>query len=212
MKITWLGHASFRIETKGGFVIYIDPFEGDDSEYDKTANLILISHHGYHHLGYEKVRMIRQDETSILTNSQTAYELNGTSGVVGEKYEFGEVKVKPVHAYSLRPGIGGVKGEGLGFLIYIENKLLYFAGGTDLIPEISEVVCDIALLPVCGSRTMGPDEAAEAVSLIKPKIAIPMYWGAHVGTIDDAELFKELVEQKNSVKVLIPMPAEVIEL
>lgn len=212
MQITWLGHASFRIETKAGFVIYIDPFAGDDSEYEQAANLILVSHHGYHHLGYEKVRQIRQDGTSILTNSQAAYELNGTSGVVGERYDFGEVKVKPVNAYSLRSGIGGVKGEGLGFLIYIENKILYFAGSTDLIPEIKDIVCDIALLPVCGSRTMGPEGAAEAVSMIRPKLVIPMYWGSHVGTIDDAELFKEIVEQKTKVKVLVPKAGKVVEL
>ncbi|MBN2111830.1 MBL fold metallo-hydrolase [Candidatus Woesearchaeota archaeon] len=212
MKLIWLGHASFRIETKDGFVIYIDPFAGDDSEYEKAASLILISHHGYHHLGYEKVRMIRQDDTSILTNSQSAYELNGIRGVVGEKYEFGDVKVKPVHAYSLRPGIGVAKGEGLGFVVYIENRILYFAGSTDLIPEMNEIVCDIALLPVAASRTMGPEEAAEAVNMIKPKVAIPMYWGSHVGTIDDAELFKEIVEEKTDVKVLIPKVDEVVEL
>lgn len=203
MQITWLGHASFKIKTKENFVIYIDPFAGDDSEYQEPANLILVSHEGYHHLGYEKIRLIRVDATHVLANEQSAYELNGTSGEAGREYDYGPVKVKPVNAYSLRPGVGLEKGKGFGFKLLIEGKIIYFAGTTDLIPEMEDIVCDVALLPVSGTRTLGPSQALEAVKRIRPKVAVPMYYGLHAGTIEDAELFKEITEQETSTKVEI---------
>ncbi|MGH9432421.1 MAG: MBL fold metallo-hydrolase, partial [Terriglobia bacterium] len=54
--------------------------------------------------------------------------------------------------------------------------------------------CDIALLPVSGTYVMTAEEAAEAVRAINPKIAIPMHYGAIVGTSADAEKFKSLVK------------------
>ena len=203
MKLLWLGHASFKITTKEGFVIYIDPFAGDESEYEQPADLVLISHEGYHHFSYEKVRKIRQDNTVILSTKQVAYELDRTAMAEGEVKEVGPVKVKAVHAYSMRTGIGREKGTSFGFLINIEGKIVYFAGSTDLIPEMSEIMCDIALLPVAASRTMSAQHALQAVQTIKPKLAIPMHYGLHAGTIEDAELFKELVEQETTVSVMI---------
>ena len=212
MKLIWLGHASFKIISRDGFVIYIDPYAGDESEYEQHADLILVSHEGYHHLSYEKVRKIRGDNTAILSTKQVAYELDCTAVTEGEVKEIGEVKVKPVHAYSTRTGIGREKGTSFGFLINIEGKILYFAGSTDLIPEMADIVCDIALLPVAASRTMSPQHALQAVQQMKPKLAIPMHYGMHAGTIEDAEMFKELVEQETNAKVWILEEGKEVEL
>ncbi len=213
MKLIWFGHASFKIITRDGFVIYIDPFAGDESEYEHKADLILVSHEGYHHLSYEKVRKIRTDNTIILSTKQVAYELDCTAMTEGEVKEVGAVKVKAVHAYSTRTGIGREKGTSFGFLIHIEGKILYFAGSTDLIPEMNEIVCDIALLPVAASRTMSAQHACQAVESIKPKLAIPMHYGSGiVGTIEDAERFKEQVEFETETKVDILEPGKTIEI
>jgi L-ascorbate metabolism protein UlaG (beta-lactamase superfamily) len=59
---------------------------------------------------------------------------------------------------------------------------------------------DIALLPVSGVYVMNPDEAAEAVDFIKPKLAIPMHYGSIVGGISEAEMFKEMADCE--VKIL----------
>jgi L-ascorbate metabolism protein UlaG (beta-lactamase superfamily) len=203
MKLLWLGHASFKITSREGFVIYIDPFAGDESEYGQKADLVLVSHEGYHHLSYEKVRNIRTDATPVLSTKQVAYEVSGTAMKEGEVKEIGPVKVKAVHAYSTRTGIGREKGTSLGFLINVDGKIIYFAGSTDLIPEMNDIVCDIALLPVSPTRTMSPQHALQAVQTIKPKLAIPMHYGLHAGTVEDAELFKELVERETNISVII---------
>ena len=50
---------------------------------------------------------------------------------------------------------------------------------------------DIALLPVSGVYVMTPGEAAEAARRIQPAVAVPMHWGEHIGTREDAEAFAE---------------------
>lgn len=203
MQLIWLGHAGFKITTKNNFVIFIDPFAGEDEHYEQKASLILISNEGYHHLSYEKVKKLRADSTVILANSQAAYELDGEAMNPGDVQQVGDVKVKAVKARSDRPGIGKKEGEGLGFLLNIEGKIIYFAGTTDLIPEIKEIVCDVALLPVASATTMSPQEALQAVEMIKPKLAIPMHYGVFGGSIEEAELFKELAESKTRTKVWV---------
>ncbi len=212
MKIIWLGHASFKIISKKGFVIYIDPFAGDESEYEEKANLVLISHEGYHHLGYEKERKIKTDTTVVLSTKQVAWEVGGNEILPGDTREIDEVKIKAVHAYSTRPGIGREKGKSIGFLISIEGKIIYFADSTGLIPEMSEIVCDVAILPVATTTTMRPQEALQAVEMIKPRIAIPMHYGTYGGHLDEAEYFKEIVEEKTKTRVDILEQGKSIEL
>jgi len=60
-------------------------------------------------------------------------------------------------------------------------------------PERSRGV-DVALVPIGGTYTMDASEAAKLVNAIKPKIAVPMHWGSIVGSMADAEKFKELCE------------------
>ena len=51
---------------------------------------------------------------------------------------------------------------------------------------------DVALLPVSGTYVMTAEEAAEAARRIQPRLAVPMHWGEHIGTKEDAERFAEL--------------------
>ena len=60
-----------------------------------------------------------------------------------------------------------------------------------MIPEMENLAPDIALLPVSGTYVMSADEAVQAVSKIRPKVAIPMHFGTIVGTLADAEKFKK---------------------
>ena len=77
----------------------------------------------------------------------------------------------------------------------VGEERLYFAGDTDHIPEMSDIRCDVALLPVGGTYTMDAEKAAQAATDIRPKIAVPMHYGAGVvGTRADAERFRSLYD------------------
>jgi L-ascorbate metabolism protein UlaG (beta-lactamase superfamily) len=78
----------------------------------------------------------------------------------------------------------GPAGEAIGYLIG-DRPRVYFAGDTDLFPEMEQLApnLDAALLPVWGwGPTLGaghldPEGAAEALTRLRPRIAIPIHWG-----------------------------------
>ena len=79
---------------------------------------------------------------------------------------------------------GGPLAETLGYLVS-GGHTVYFAGDTELFAEMSNLPrpLDVALLPVAGwgptlgAGHMGPLDAARAVGLIQPRIAVPVHWG-----------------------------------
>jgi L-ascorbate metabolism protein UlaG (beta-lactamase superfamily) len=78
----------------------------------------------------------------------------------------------------------------VGYDLNVRGERLYHAGDTDVIPEMDAVAgVDVALLPVSGTYVMTATEAAEAARRIQPRIAVPMHWGEHIGTREDAETF-----------------------
>jgi L-ascorbate metabolism protein UlaG (beta-lactamase superfamily) len=72
------------------------------------------------------------------------------------------------------------------------KRRIYHSGDTDVIPEMDEAAgVDIALLPVSGTYVMTAAEAAEAARRIDPGLAVPMHWGALIGSRADAERFSD---------------------
>jgi L-ascorbate metabolism protein UlaG (beta-lactamase superfamily) len=84
----------------------------------------------------------------------------------------------------------------------MDGVRIYHAGDTDFIPEMKNLKVDIALLPVSGTYVMTADQAIKAALAIKPKIAIPMHYGAIVGSAEDAIKFKESLAGKVEVEIL----------
>jgi L-ascorbate metabolism protein UlaG (beta-lactamase superfamily) len=78
----------------------------------------------------------------------------------------------------------------VGYELNVWGERLYHSGDTDVIPEMDRVTgVDVALLPVSGVYVMTAQEAAEAARRIQPTVAVPMHWGEHIGTKDDAREF-----------------------
>jgi L-ascorbate metabolism protein UlaG (beta-lactamase superfamily) len=80
----------------------------------------------------------------------------------------------------------------VGYVITIEDVRLYFAGDTDHIPEMADIDCDVALLPVSGTYVMTVEEAVGAARTLSPNIVIPMHIGAGIGSPGDGERFAGL--------------------
>ena len=118
----------------------------------------------------------------------------------GGKLSVGKVEIEAVPAYNVNkfraPGqvFHPKEDKKLGFVFQMDGTRVYFAGDTDFIPEMKSIQCEIALLPVSGTYVMTAEEAAEAVEMIKPKIAVPMHYAAIVGSDSDAQSFKSLVK------------------
>jgi L-ascorbate metabolism protein UlaG (beta-lactamase superfamily) len=201
LKITWLGHDSFRI--KNGKTIMIDPFKlGPVTD---KADILLISHEHFDHLSLDDIKKIVNENTTIVTIPAVKKELSSLkvkeikAGKPGYKLKIGDVSIELVPAYNLNkfrePGkVFHPKEDGkAGFIIGMKGLRIYHAGDTDVVPEMKGLKPDIALLPVSGTYVMTAEEAAQATRMIEPKLVIPMHYGTIVGSEQDAHKFKQLV-------------------
>lgn len=187
MDITWFGHASFKLNI-GNKIVYIDPFLG---EYDGDADLILVTHSHFDHCDLKKIEEAKKDGTIIITSIENSSKISALGLRAGEQEEIDNIKIFAVDSYNIGKEFHP-KGFGIGFILEAEKKRIYFAGDTDLIPEMKSYKTDIACLPVSGTYVMTSSEAVQAAKIIKPKIAIPLHYGGGiVGTDKDAEEFSK---------------------
>ena len=220
IKIKLLGHASFKLKIDDK-TVYIDPYGGDDSLYEEKANLILSTHEHRDHADPQKIALVRDENTKILTSSKNAKNIgekiggeNVTAIDPGQKQEVEGITIHGVHGYNVRRFREGStpfhpKEIQTAFVIEAKGKRIYFAGDTDFIEEMKDLKdIDVALLPMDGKYTMDPKEAQDAVGAFKPKMVIPMHWRDK-----NPEKFKVDVEAKYpDVKVTVIKPGEEFEL
>ncbi|WP_309493489.1 MBL fold metallo-hydrolase [Candidatus Hecatella orcuttiae] len=198
LKISWLGHAGFKITD--GKTIYIDPYQ---IKGEGEADLLLITHEHFDHLSLEDIKKIASEKTVVITTPMAEPQLaklkvkEVKTVKPGDRVDVEGVTVEAVPAYNLdkfrSPGrVFHPKEDGkVGFVLTFQGAKIYHAGDTDAVPEMKDIQPDIALLPVSGTYVMTAVEAAEAVKLLKPKLAVPMHYGSIVGDEEDAKKFKE---------------------
>jgi L-ascorbate metabolism protein UlaG (beta-lactamase superfamily) len=209
-ELEWLGHSGFRVNV-GKASIYIDPYRVAADE--PKADLILITHQHYDHFSIQDLERLRKDTTQVLAPPAVAERLDGNvhslrPGDVAETDIYGvDVRAVPAYNTSKRDGEGRPfhprEAGCLGYEINVRGERLYHAGDTDVIPEMDWVVgAEVALLPVSGVHVMTALEAAEAARRIQPTVAVPMHWGGHVGSEEDAQAFADAAP----VEVVIMQP------
>jgi len=194
VKISWLGHDCFKI--KNGKTIYIDPFNIKEGE---KANIIFVTHEHYDHCSLKDIKKISTSETIVVAPESCKTQLSGMKTKFvkpGDKIVVDGIEVEAVPAYNVNkfriPGevFHPKEEEKVGYIITFGGVKIYHAGDTDLIQEMKNIQVDIALLPVSGTYVMTAEEAAEATKMIKTEIAIPMHYGAIVGTEKDAGILQ----------------------
>jgi len=196
--IHWLGHDAVRIDAEEG-VIYIDPWKLGDRP--KKADLVLITHDHGDHCSPEDVETVMQEGTEIVTVAAAERKLQGLpvrTVAPGDAVTVRGVPVEAVPAYNVNkfrsPGVPYHPKEAgyVGFVITVGGVRVYHAGDTDVIPAMKGIQADIALVPVSGTYVMTVEEAVEAVEIIRPRLAVPMHVGRGIGSLEDAERFREL--------------------
>ncbi len=188
--IHWLGHDSFRID--GAVTIYIDPWKlAADSP---TADLILITHNHSDHFSPDDIALIRGADTELVAPAVVASKLTGAVHRVksGDHLTVKGVAIQVLPAYNINKKYHPQHAGHVGYVLTVGGLRIYHAGDTDAIPEMEGLRPDIALLPVSGTYVMDAEEAVEAVKLLQPGLAIPMHYGAIVGSEADALRFQQL--------------------
>jgi L-ascorbate metabolism protein UlaG (beta-lactamase superfamily) len=190
--IHWFGQSAFRIEDST-MQIYIDPFKLPAGL--PKADVIFITHAHFDHFSMEDIAKIRTKHTIIVATKDVVSKFEDSVITVapGKVYTVGKLKVTTVPAYNLDKKFHPKENKWVGYIITLSNgQKIYHAGDTDFIPEMREIITDIALLPCGGTYTMTATQAADAANSFKPKVLIPMHFGEGLGTVKAGEEVKKL--------------------
>jgi L-ascorbate metabolism protein UlaG (beta-lactamase superfamily) len=226
MKITWLGHSCFRIETASS-VLLIDPFLKGNPTFEKSGvawdeatrgvTHVALTHGHDDHIGDAAEICKARDATlfavfelAMHLNSKGAQRIEGmnTGGTV-RSADFDLTLTQALHSSSS----GGIYlGNPCGIVLRTrENKTIYHMGDTDmfagmaLINELYQP--SIGIVPIGDRFTMGARSAAFACKkFFQFSTVLPCHYGTFPGMLDEtADAFVAEMEGEN---VLVPRVGE----
>ncbi len=228
MRVTYVGHACFLAESAAGRVIF-DPFlTGQDAAAlaadQVDVDAVLLTHGHGDHVG-DAVAIARRLNVPIVA----VYELATLLGWRGcdvrpqhlggaATYPFGQVKFT-VAAH----GSGYVDeaqqsitycGPAAGILYTAAGRTIYHLGDTALLAEFELLgrrhAIDLALVPIGDNYTMGPEDAAEAVRLLRPRQVVPCHFDTFPVIAQDPAAFTAAVA--GAAEVVVLRPGEALEI
>jgi len=227
MKITYLGHSSFLVETSKARLVF-DPFISGNplaSDQIQLADLkpdyILVSHGHGDHVGdlMELAKMsgatvISSFEVETWVRKQGHDKAHGMNFSGSWEFDFGKVKMFQAAHTSSFPD-GSYAGAAGGFIIEADGKCFYYAGDTGLfldlklIPMLHQL--DFAFLPIGDNFTMDAKQAAMAMEFIDCKTCIGMHYDTFGFIKIDHEKAREHFAKRNK-KLILQRIGEQIEL
>jgi L-ascorbate metabolism protein UlaG (beta-lactamase superfamily) len=208
--LTWLGHASFRLDSPGGKRIYVDPWltnpKCPDAEKEPDrVDVIAITHGHGDHVG-ETVALSQRFKPEIVAIVELKSWLGARGAEVGPvpgpnkggTVEAAGCKFTLTNAFhSSSSDDGTYLGEPTGIVIEVEDGTkVYFAGDTCVFGDMQLIgriyAPDVAVLPIGGHFTMDPREAAVALELLDTKRCVPCHYGTFPLLAGTPEQLREL--------------------
>jgi L-ascorbate metabolism protein UlaG (beta-lactamase superfamily) len=202
-RITWIGHSTVLLELDGVRLL-TDPVlrdrvahlrrvtESARPESLGSLDAALVSHAHYDHLDTRSLACLGRSLHVVLpAGAGKLLRRRGfvqvTEVDVGDEIGVGRVAIRVTHAeHDGSRGPFLTEARAVGYLV-IGSARIYFAGDTDLFQGMSMLGADldVALLPVAGwgSRVppghLDPLRAAQSLTLLRPRIAVPIHWGTY---------------------------------
>lgn len=220
-KVTWFGHAAFKIEMDGKVILF-DPWFGNpknpnpDVKIEKCDAIFVTHDHGDHGLD-EAIEISKRLGTPIVTVYDIAVKAEERGAKVVGMNIGGSTEVNDIKVFMTEATHSSTEGVPVGFIIEIDGKMFYHAGDTglygtmNLMGELFDI--DVAFLPIGDHFTLGPRLAAVATKLLKPKKVVPMHYGTFPVLTGTPEKFmNELKKQDVKVDVVVLNPGETKEI
>lgn len=229
-KLTWLGHATFRITTPSGKIIVIDPWVQTNPmcpeplKKFERLDTMLITHGHFDHiadavaLGRQfKPQIVGIFETCVWLESKGVSNTNGMNKGGTQRVDEIEVTmVNAIHSCGIQDGDKIVYGgEACGYIIRLPSGLtIYHAGDTSVFGDmklIGELYApDLALLPIGDHYTMGPREAAMAIRLLGVRQVVPMHFGTFPPLVGRPEQLRQITQDISGLEIHALKPGDSI--
>ncbi len=213
--VHWYGHASFRLQDEH-MQICIDPWKIPAGA--PLADLILVTHSHFDHYAPGTIAKLLKGNTrlvapqDVIAQAQKSRELAPLREkperlvvmAPGDTARIGGVEIVAVPAYNVGKEFHPKENRWVGYLVRLKRgEVVYHSGDSDFIPEMAHLHPDVALLPIGGTYTMGPEEAAKAAQAMQSRVVVPMHYGDIVGGPKELERLRTLVGDR-----LVVLPVE----
>jgi L-ascorbate metabolism protein UlaG (beta-lactamase superfamily) len=225
--MTWLGHSTLLVTDKNGRKIVVDPWLNGNpacpKEYQtlSSVDLILLTHAHFDHIG-DAIPLAKRTGADVVGIFELCSWL-GKKGVghthpmnKGGSQTVRGVKVTMVHAdHSCGISDGDeilYGGEAAGFVVELTDGFrFYHAGDTNVFSDMKLIAAlyhpDLVCLPIGDLYTMGPREAALAVSFLGAKKVLPLHHGTFPALTGTPEEFGRLIG-KSGCALISTRPGE----
>jgi L-ascorbate metabolism protein UlaG (beta-lactamase superfamily) len=229
-KLTWLGHAAFRIDTPDGKVVVIDPWiltnpmcPEKNKKFDRIDTM-LVTHGHFDHIA-DAVELGKKFKPQVVGIFELCawLESKGVSGTSamnkGGTQKVGDIEVtmvNAVHSCGIKDGDQIVYGgEACGYVVRLPGGLtIYHAGDTAVFGDMKIIANlyapDLAMLPIGDHFTMGPREAALAIRLLNVSHVIPMHFGTFPPLVGRPEQLRQLTQDIRGLEIHELNPGETI--
>ncbi len=201
-RVEYVGHATVLVAMDGvrlltdpllrGRVAHLRRVAKVDARAFHGVDAVLISHLHYDHLDFPSLQRLDPDVPIVCPRGAGALirrKANGRSVLeigAGEELRIGSLTVRATPAHHDTGRLPwGTRAEPVGYVV-AGARSVYFAGDTDLFDGMGEIgPVDVALVPIWGWGSglgpghMDPRQAAESLSLLRPRLAIPIHWGTY---------------------------------
>ena len=228
--LTWTGHATWLVDTGHGTLL-VDPFfdecpTASMQARDVSCDGILVTHGHFDHVA-DLVAIAKRTGAQVFCNWEIGQWL-GRQGVENvqpmnlggaAKVPGGTAKMEIAwHSSSLPDGTYG--GNPAGWLLDVAGARIYVAGDTALFSDMERIGrpdaagrgLDAAILPIGDLFTMGPDDALEAVRLLRPKLALPSHYGTWPPIEQDAAAWARRISAGNLAAARVLVPGESVRI
>ncbi len=180
--------------------IYIDPYKIKNEIHN--AKYVFITHSHYDHFDIEDIKKVMNDKTVFFVTKDCRENLikigvnssNIKCVFPNEKYKLDDIMIQTVRAYNVNKEFHKKDNDWVGYIITIDNIRYFIPGDTDINEHNKNIKCDVLFVPIGGTYTMDYIEGAKFANGIKPKYVIPIHYNSIVGTKEDGDKFKSLLD------------------
>ena len=202
LQITLLGHASVRIETGDGTVIYLDPWHSVVAGEPGDGDLVLVTHDDADHYDPEGIEAVAGPDVTV-----AVYEAIDTGDLDVDVVELaydGEttvdgIGVRSIPAYNDPDGErvddDGTPfhppGEGIGLLLTIGDTTVLYPSDTDFLEHHEALTAAVFIPPIGGHYTMDRHDAAAFARHLEPELVLPVHYDTFEAIETDVGAFAD---------------------